>query len=498
MGATVIILIACVLIELFAGYRRGVFRQALHFIAFAAAAIIAYFSVDGIIQELYLSLGLVDGATLEQMVTAMKADPDMAQFITSDVEAFLLALDPKILEYSFTLIIGTVSTFIFWLYFLICNLVAKVIWFIVKLFIPKGQGVATKMPGLVLGAAEGLIFAAILMLPFANVAGLVREAYGIVAESEGETNEETMAFYEQELASFAEDGVLVAIDNVGGRALYDKYFTVSIDGEAYNLRDEIMTTLKIFITDVPALSETDWYSLSENDKAAIGSIIDTLGESEYISRIIAGVMSATFTALEDSELPVEIEPPFDSLLKSGISIFANANHKYLGEDLTTLKEVYFIFSDDGVLNAILEGGDLTEAFVRRDANGDTTVSKIIAVINENERTKSLLTELTKISITVISSEMDLGDDVTEVYENIMEGVNNILSTTSDDPEEISALLNETLYNNGIELEEPIIDNMAEYIASEFGDMDEVSEEDFNDIILNYYDSYLEYQESLAN
>lgn len=501
MGITLIFLLACVLIELFAGFRRGILRQALHFVAFAAAAVIAFVNASSIASELLYALNSIDGTTIEAMVAEMKATPEMSAYITADIENFILALDPEIYTCLVAPFSGLVCVFYFTIIFIIFNIIAKFIYLLVRIIfrVGKGQSAATKLPGLVLGAVEGLLFAAILLLPIANIAGIVRDTYDVIAKSED--SEEIMADYEQSVAPFAEDGVLVAIEKAGGRALYDKFCVYEIGDADCNVREELISIFKTVIIDAPALEDADWKSLSEDDKAAINSILDTVGESNYMSTIIAGVLHATFVTVDKGNLPFEIEEPFDDIVYSAISIFSGVTKDTLGEDLDTLKEIYFIFSDDGVLIGMEEGADLTEIFVKRDENGVTTIDKLIDVIESNQRTKVLLTDLTKLSLTLICTNLDIGDDVTEVYENVKESIGDVLAIDKDDyatdaeyKEALADQLDEALYTNDIELEREIVENMADYIGDNYSDVDEISDEEFSYIILNYYNAYLEHQE----
>ena len=221
-----------------------------------------------------------------------------------------------------------------------------------------------------------------------------------------------------------------------------------------------------------------------------------------MSTVLSGIMRAASASLESSDLPGEIEPPFDSLISSAISIFGTSTPDNLGEDLATIRDIYFIFSDDGVLVAIENGEDLSDVLTRYDDNGDTTVEKIIDAIKANERAKPLLTELTKISMTIISSELGLGDDATEIYESVKSDINDVLAIDKDDyatTEEYEAAISDqleiALADNGIELDRGIVDNMSGYIAENYSDTEELTDEEFNDILLSYYDAYLEYKES---
>ena len=65
---------------------------------------------------------------------------------------------------------------------------------------------------------------------------------------------------------------------------------------------------------------------------------------------------------------------------------------------------------------------------------------------------------------------------------------------------LSNTLDSTLKDNGIEIEKEVVDTMAEYMDKEYIQTekiknDSLNDEQFTDILLNYYDAYLEYLEN---
>ena len=60
---------------------------------------------------------------------------------------------------------------------------------------------------------------------------------------------------------------------------------------------------------------------------------------------------------------------------------------------------------------------------------------------------------------------------------------------------ISDSLNSTLVDNGIELDKALVDDMAQHVADNFGDKENLSDEEIDSIILSYYAAYLENQNS---
>ena len=101
----------------------------------------------------------------------------------------------------------------------------------------------------------------------------------------------------------------------------------------------------------------------------------------------------------------------------------------------------------------------------------------------------------------MSDSLELGDEVLDVYESVKGGINDALSiekegkTEDEYLGELSASLDNTLRENGIELEEDIVDEMAGFINENFEAGVTLTDEELDDVILSYYDAYIKY---LAN
>ena len=62
-------------------------------------------------------------------------------------------------------------------------------------------------------------------------------------------------------------------------------------------------------------------------------------------------------------------------------------------------------------------------------------------------------------------------------------------------EALSSVLDSTLKDHGIELEEEIVDGIADYVDENFSEVDTLTDEEFNGILLHYYEAYQEYVNS---
>ena len=97
-------------------------------------------------------------------------------------------------------------------------------------------------------------------------------------------------------------------------------------------------------------------------------------------------------------------------------------------------------------------------------------------------------------------------DITKVYNDVKTSVNAITQVDRAQGEEIyvaevTDILSTALTQNNVDIEADIIDDMAQYIYDNpdtisVGDEDddgELSDEEMNNLILSYYDVYLEYE-----
>ena len=113
-------------------------------------------------------------------------------------------------------------------------------------------------------------------------------------------------------------------------------------------------------------------------------------------------------------------------------------------------------------------------------------------------------------------------DTTEVYNEVKDGLKDVLAIERPTPpifaddmtfeereeaairyeeerqqymQQMTESLDSTLRDNGIELEDELVSGIADYIDDNVDDKNEYSDDELNEIILSYYDVYLEYLEN---
>ena len=487
-----------VLWELFHGLRRGLFRQLSHTVFMLVSAAASFFITKSFVATLF---GDLANMTVEEILAAAEGS---GATLSEDVSGLIASFDAETLQHILALPISLlVAPVMFALLFIVINLIGKLISFIICKIarVPKGHGVLSRLLGLAIGAAEGALVAAIVLLPISGITTSLDSAMDTLRADEAST--EIVAAYDEVMAPVAECPIFPLINSVGGDAILTSLATVDIDGEAADLRGELSVGVKLYAEGMK-LEGVDFKALTADDKSAIEGLIGVVNGSDYLTALTSGLFRGIAFSADEGYINVGAEPPFDKLIDTLFDVFKTSSKDNLAADLDTIKEVLYILSDDGVLLALEseEEGAIEDALASEDVDGNTAIRRLIAIINENEHTRPLVATLTEISVAILCEDLGVDGDTAELYENVKAGVEDVLSIKSDDyanddeyVEAISASLNETLTANNIELKPEIIDTMADYIKDNHKDLENITDEEINDVLLSYYDAYLEYIQS---
>jgi len=480
----------------FRGARRGASRQLLHSLFMIGAAVAAFFLSSFVSVELFNQIGSM---TVEEMIAADEAS-GMIEF-AEEIRGLITSYDTdtvmRILAFPVATVILPIA---FSVVFIVVNLLFKLIYLLFAAIarLDRHGGFFKKVGGFLLGAVEGAVVACIIMLPIFGISNTVTKATELVRDDEGAA--EFVQFSDECFTPISYSPLAGVIENAGGELLMSQFSTVNVNGENSDLRETFIDTVAI-AAKAGALSETSWIALNDSDKAAIDGMIDELDESPYLEGMIAGLLRGSATAIDNGYVVVEAEEPYNKLLDKLLEIFESSDSDNVSGDLRTVTSVLYILSDDGVLAAINEDGNaLTDALTKVDADGNTTVKRLISVMKSNERTAPLVSTLTELSVAMLSSSLGLGDDAAEVYENVKGDVADVLAidrnsyATSDEYiEAVSNELDTKLQENDISLDKEIVDEMAKYIHDNELDLTEITDETIDDVILSYYDAYLKGQ-----
>ena len=492
--STIVTLIfgAFVVFGLLGGFFRGFIRQILHI----ASAVLwiggTYFVSD------YICKTYIHGITTEGLIALLKESGIGGETMDSVVEIisgqdWLMNLP---LESVLVPIVFVLSLLVMWI-------VSRIVYMILKIVLSIGGrkfNLFGALVGGLIGALEGALIASIIFLPVVGLSTVANETMADIRDknTDGQYTE-IVEFYDEYISPVSNHEIVQFIAENGGQKLLDSLATIDFEGEKVNLFDEATTLLTMGI-EATSLKDTNFASLSETDKALLYSLVDDLGESRYLSSLVSGAFSGIGNAIDDGTLPTEIPEAFVSIVKPIVKIFATSTPDNLHDDLITILDVYCLLSDSGTIKAFGEQGaeeQMKAALTERDENGKTLVSKVVEILNKNERTSALVTTLTEMTITMMAGQLGGGEyDVAEVYDNLKTGLNSVLEVKPESyetEEEYQAArdekINEALTEQGIELDADTVNELGNYIDENIGDKDELSDEDLNNILLHYYEIY---------
>ena len=504
--------IIVIIVKMFIGIRRGTKRQIVHLLLTCAAAIISV----GV--ATYLSNHIIGSLSSDNFQGLLEAIDGVAPGVgTSLLDTLSKVNNPEIIEY---IILLPATLFVLpllaALLFFVVNILFKIVYIIVVkiLKFKKAKTSPERLGGAVLAAVEAIICMMVLFLPINGTLGLVDNVFETAIEAEIDDSGDLEEIYEEYLVPFTKNPAISFLNNMGGSKIADRIATVKIDGEKTNIRAEITDATRLVLFDITQLAEADFKQLSPGEKVAVTNVINAVCDSEFMSNLMVGVVNTLASAIDSGEIPLSKGGDFQPVVEEAIAYIRNISTETLKEDLHTIKDLYFVILDSGVLTAIDDGQDIMTLLKEKSDEGDDSINKIKDILKANPRTNSMVTALTKSLVNSLIPEDTTivvdGKEIEVSYETVKESVNEILTVTKENKTEeefkdaLKDKLNKVLVeDNKIEIEdEEIIDGIVDHInenydeiysvVGEMTDGAELTDEQFNDIIFSYLDAYLEY------
>ena len=354
--------------------------------------------------------------------------------------------------------------------------------------------------GAALGALEGFLFAAFLVLPIVGLSTIATESVAPIRDknTDGQYTE-IIEFYDEYVSPVADHEIIRFVAENGGQDILDSTAIIPFEGKNINLYDETSNIITMCL-EATALNGVDFAAPSLDNQALLRSLVDDIGESRFTSFLVSKLFTGVGFVLDGGFSFFQVPAPFDTVVNSTVDIFATSNADNIHGDLVTILDVYFLLSNSGAIESYgTEGAEeeMKEALVERDENGKTLVSKVVEILSKNDRTAALVKTLTEMTITLMAGELGGEDyDVQEAYDNIKTGLNNVLEIKPDayeTTEEYEAArdeeINNTLTEYNIVLDADTVNQIGDYIDDNLGDKDQLTDEDLNDILLHYYEIY---------
>lgn len=494
-------------IGLLFGLKRGFSKTIIRFATIFLSAFGALFCTTGICR-LIVNLTNKDGATsVDELIEAyfpgvMNSIPEMIRPLLEEMGTetatifimmgFCLVTTPLIFLALFYLF----RAITFFLYMLLSGLVGA---------IEYRKGIASTIFGALFGALQGIVIASVILIPVSGLCGVLEVAKEPIMESSDEPNQMIVNAYDTVLNDLVDNPAFDTISNWGGKAAYESMVTVKINGNKLNMAEEVEGMLEMGVDALPLLTPSfNWTDPTNEQKEAFSKLLIDVDNNELVECLASDVMRGVAMCLDSGALQLPLDGPLKVLIEDILAIFKTSTKDNIVEDLDLVIDLYLIMCEDGILVAFNEGNEnvLTELLSVKDESGNTPIDHIINRLNETERSKHVVGTLTKISLSLMQGALGMDEETEQLYEDVKNDLHTVLSHNKSDyetPEEyrdaIKNDLDATLEKNDLSISEDVREHMLDYIEENYSDTSEITDDDINNAILSYYNSYANAKEN---
>ena len=484
---------AFVLVGMLIGFVRGAYRQLTHTITFLATATLSFAAVKLLIGKF---IELLSVETIGDVLTKLQSYTGIDMTALYNI---ILDLDTEGLE-GFLILPATVivAPLAFVVIFLVLRVILSIVSsIIIHLFrIRRAKGLLERFGGLCLSAVETVLFVSVFLLPITSVAGFVNDAYAVMIEDESESSSELSEQYDEIIMPLAKHPAL----EIAGRSANNLISASFTDNRAGNeAKNEIVYTFKIAVVDLPKLLEIDFSAISDTDDAIIDNTINDIKRSDFSRTVMSGIIR-TFAKTCELQTSATVPPPFDTVLGDLFATFSDTTKETVAEDLKLIKDLLVFMSKNHIMSAMSNGEDLMSVLTAKNPETDAPViNGLIQLMKSNERTKHMGTSIPKLSLSLLTNNLTAdSEQLATTYANVKDDVNAVLSTKESDYVNKEAYLraltnrlDDGLKNNGINLDDSMVRSIAEYVDENLSGKTELTEEEFNDVILSYYSAHID-------
>ncbi len=499
-----IIFVITVVLKTRKGMKRGAYLEPCALGLVLLSAITAFIGMTIACGAIFSSF---EGKTMQDLVD-MLATAGVS--FDQEILDVILAFDVSVISYILAIPVAILAPIAFVILYALLKLVFSIIFNIVKaaVKIPKRVDNVGKIIGGALGAVEGVLVMVILFVPLTSVLHM-----GTTVMAKMDVENETLSDVVGGVEELTSSPILTLVDLAGGEFLSNELSTVNLENSRINISNEIAYAIDLF-SDITKFINNSGDSgesgdigamLTPENEEILDSILETLGKSDYMPILLSGGMHVVSNVFF-SEVPENPTEAQDKLMGALRDLLITSENATVVDDLSTMKELIFFLENKGVIDVLTSNDEeaIKNVLTVTDENGNTVIKSAINILRSNPRTSNIIAALNELSISIMCESMGTDTDSTVVYESVKGGLNDLITIDPELPpeeykENVKETLNTTLTDNGIVLDEEIVDTMTDYVteyldnARESGNLpEEIGDEEVTDIILTYYDAYLNY------
>ena len=495
------------------GAKRGFSKSVIRIATVGASAVCSYFIVKWILGLIVdYSSKITDGGTRSLEETLYAMDSGLEGSLPGFAKTMLAEVNSETVTIVLMMIVAVVlSPIIFISIFEMLKGLSIIVYNILAGLtgaISYGKGIVSTICGAAVGLVQGLLVAAVIIIPISGICSIAEEAKAPLLQDSSTSNKYIEKAYSTVIDDLADNPVFDLVEKVGGNKLYKNMITVKINDKKIYMADECIGFVKVAADIIPLKSGFDWKNPTADQRQSLENIKTHVSEDELVATIVSDLMRGLAKTVQSNKLTLGLTGATETLTNDVMTMFATTTKDTIEGDLDVTLDVYFIMCDHGLFNAFTnsEHFDMKDLLVKKDENGDTIANAIIKRLNQYDRAQPIVSSFTKISLTVMHGSGSFGAEAEELYESVKGDITNALSHNKSDfeteeeyREAVTNDVDKALADNNITLEDDVKQDMIDYIADNYGDYEgEITDAQINDALLSYYESYAKAQQNANN
>ena len=493
------------------GLMRGFSKSVVRIFTVAASAVCALICVMGI-SNIIVKTALGSGGeieTVEELLNKyfpgfVKGMPNVFKPLVAEMSAETATVFAMMVV---AVLISPILLIAFFYLFKVLSMLIYELLSGLSGIISYGKGTVSTILGGVVGLAQGLLIAAVIIIPIRGVCGVAESAREPLIGERENPNAYLVQVYDI-VDDVSDNPVFDLVDKFGGNTVFNKMITVKIADKKYNMGEECVDAVRILTDLLPlATPDFDWKNPTEEQKNALSTAIVDLGNDELIASLSADVMRGVARCIRGNYINLGLSGSSKVLMNDVMSVFATTTKDTVEGDMDLLIDIYIIICDRHLMDAYVNGNaeSIRDALTNKDENGVSGIDLILERLNEYDRAEPIVTSFTKLSISNMMGSLGMDQTTEQLYEDVKGSVAPILEYNKSDFETeeeyrtaVSDSLNQAFIDNNLTVEESVKNSMVDYIAENYGDFEgEITDKEINDAILSYYKSYADNKDNLG-
>lgn len=350
-----------------------------------------------------------------------------------------------------------------------------------------------RITGGVLGALNGVLLLAVLLLPFngyANLLDNVADEYFSEIDTSAYTREGGSAgeivYYavEDYVAPVSDNWFLKVTYGTFGKPMFN-HMTETAYGEGeFGLETEAIVGIRLLRSGGKFVSN-GLTNLNEDSVKDLHDIVNTLDDSVLMPDLAATLVASMcdnwalgqdLYGMNRPDFGQTLNPTLDVLLR----ILTTVNGKTLVADLNTIIDVMDLLVQNGIFDS-----REPEQLVDKLSQNPDLIKELTALFEANEHLAPMAGEIRQLCIRVVTQSLDM--DNAELTAQLTDSINAYKDQPEQLSKELTGIVQDYMDDQGISatVGDEVIDEVADAISKEFADRDQVTEEEVIDFVLTY-------------